>query len=151
MGHSSQLPDKLFFKIGEVADIVGVKAHVLRYWEQEFRQLKPMKTRGSHRVYRRQDVETAMLIRRLVHDEGFTIPGAKKRIRELQKDGSVEPQQVEAKRETELRADLLRIRADLEAFVSRLDNFELPTLVGFESHAAPEQEPVREAAARLQS
>lgn len=143
MAHSSQLPDKLFFKIGEVADIVGVKAHVLRYWEQEFRQLKPMKTRGSHRVYRRQDVETAMLIRRLVHDEGFTIPGAKKRIRELQKEGVAEPQ-VEAKRETELRADLLRIRADLQEFVSRLDHLALPQLDAVESRSATERETIKE-------
>ncbi len=140
MAHSSQLPDKLFFKIGEVADIVGVKAHVLRYWEQEFRQLKPMKTRGSHRVYRRQDVETAMLIRRLVHDEGFTIPGAKKRIRELQKEGASEPR-AEAKRETELRADLLRIRADLQDFVSRLDDLPLPVEPGLETSPAKEKEP----------
>ncbi|HTU62831.1 MAG TPA: MerR family transcriptional regulator, partial [Polyangiales bacterium] len=52
---SNALPDKLFFKIGEVAQIVGVRAHVLRYWESEFASLRPLKTRGSHRVYRRRD------------------------------------------------------------------------------------------------
>lgn len=83
MARLVELPDQLFFKIGEVADIVGVKPHVLRYWESEFRQLRPMKTRGSHRIYKRRDVEVAMLIRRLLHDEGFTIPGAKKRLKEL--------------------------------------------------------------------
>ena len=74
----SDLPDKLFFKIGEVAQIVGVRAHVLRYWESEFPALRPLKTRGSHRVYRRRDVELAVLLRRLLHDEGLTIAGAKK-------------------------------------------------------------------------
>ena len=83
MTRSQQLPDQLFFKIGEVAEIVGVKPHVLRYWESEFRQLRPMKTRGSHRIYKRRDVEVAVLIRRLLHDEGYTIPGARKRLREL--------------------------------------------------------------------
>lgn len=83
MARRFELPDQLFFKIGEVADIVGVKPHVLRYWESEFRQLRPMKTRGSHRIYKRRDVEVAMLIRRLLHDEGFTIAGAKKRLKEL--------------------------------------------------------------------
>ena len=76
----SELPDKLFFKIGEVATIIGVRPHVLRYWESEFAALRPMKTRGSHRVYRRRDVELAMLVRRLLQDEGFTIAGAKKRL-----------------------------------------------------------------------
>ena len=62
---SSDLPDKLFFKIGEVAQLVGVRPHVLRYWESEFAALRPLKTRGSHRVYRRRDVELAVLLRRL--------------------------------------------------------------------------------------
>ncbi len=85
---ATPLPDKLFFKIGEVADLVGVKPHVLRYWETEFAALRPLKTRGSHRMYKRRDVELAMLIRQLLHDDGFTISGARKRIRELRRDES---------------------------------------------------------------
>jgi DNA-binding transcriptional MerR regulator len=83
MVNSSQrvLPDKLFFKIGEVAKIVGVPPHVLRYWESEFASLRPMKTRGAHRVYRRKDVELALTIHQLVHQEGYTVTGAKKRLR----------------------------------------------------------------------
>ncbi|MEM6962101.1 MAG: MerR family transcriptional regulator, partial [Myxococcota bacterium] len=61
---------KKFFRIGEVSEIVGVKPHVLRYWESEFKSLRPLKTRGSHRVYRRDDVDLAMSIRRLLYDEG---------------------------------------------------------------------------------
>ncbi|MBW2160180.1 MAG: MerR family transcriptional regulator, partial [Deltaproteobacteria bacterium] len=68
MTRRTQLPDKLFFKIGEVADIVGVKPHALRYWETEFPALRPKKTRGAHRQYSRRDVELAMLIRQLLHD-----------------------------------------------------------------------------------
>ncbi len=115
------LPDKLFFKIGEVAKIVGVRPHVLRYWESEFPCLRPMKTRGYHRVYKRRDVELAMLIRRLVQQEGFTIPGARKRLRELDKHRvSSEPDE-EASREVALRADLLAIRRDLSDLLKKLD------------------------------
>ncbi|MBK8169675.1 MAG: MerR family transcriptional regulator [Sandaracinaceae bacterium] len=120
MSARTQLPDKLFFKIGDVADLVGVKPHVLRYWESEFPSLRPMKTRGAHRVYKRRDVELAMLIRRLLHDEGFTIPGAKKRIREL---GSERPETEEGKsatREVFLRAELLGVREELSGLLSRL-------------------------------
>jgi len=117
----SELPDKLFFKIGEVAKIVGVRPHVLRYWEAEFAALRPMKTRGSHRVYRRRDVELAMLIRRLVQQEGFTIPGAKKRLRELGKDRVSSDSDPEASRDVALRADLLAIRRELVDLLKALD------------------------------
>src|SRR5664279_1107821 len=68
-----QLPDKLYFKIGEVADLIGVKPHVLRYWESEFSIVKPTKTKSKHRLYRRKDVETLLQIKQLLHDERFTI------------------------------------------------------------------------------
>ncbi|GAB4215031.1 MAG: hypothetical protein OHK0013_40200 [Sandaracinaceae bacterium] len=77
------LPDKLFFRIGEVAELVGVKPHVLRYWEQELGLLRPMKTRGAHRQYRRRDVEIARLVRQLTEVEGYTVAGAKKKIAAL--------------------------------------------------------------------
>ena len=118
---SRPLPDKLFFRIGEVADIVGVKPHVLRYWESEFRALSPMKTRGSHRQYRRRDVELAMLIKQLVHDEGYTIAGAKKRLRALGHDRSRAPLPTEASREVALRATLLGLREELVGLLDALD------------------------------
>ncbi len=74
------IPDKLYFRIGEVCEIVGVEPHVLRYWEQEFPQLAPQKSTAGQRLYRRKDVETALRIKILREDEGFTIAGAKKRL-----------------------------------------------------------------------
>ncbi|AEP12578.1 MULTISPECIES: MerR family transcriptional regulator [Chloracidobacterium] len=74
------IPDKLYFKIGEVCEIVGVEPHVLRYWEQEFPQLAPQKSAAGQRLYRRKDVEIALRIKTLREDEGFTIAGAKKRL-----------------------------------------------------------------------
>lgn len=79
------LPDKLYFKIGEVARLVGVKPYVLRYWETEFSILRPGKTRARHRLYRRKDIETLLEIRRLLYAERYTIEGAKRRLREMGK------------------------------------------------------------------
>lgn len=75
-----EIPDKLFFKIGEVCDIVGVQAHVLRYWETEFTMLQPQKNHSGQRNYRRRDVEMALRIKQLLYDEGFTIAGAKRKL-----------------------------------------------------------------------
>jgi DNA-binding transcriptional MerR regulator len=79
---AADLPDKLYFKIGEVSRLVGVKPYVLRYWETEFAVLRPGKTRSRHRLYRRKDVETLLEIRRLLYTERYTIEGAKRRLRE---------------------------------------------------------------------
>jgi len=81
MSASPQIPDKLFFRIGEVAKIVGVKPHVLRYWETEFNDIRPQKTKSNHRVYARKDVETLLLIKDLLHKQRFTIEGARKALR----------------------------------------------------------------------
>jgi DNA-binding transcriptional MerR regulator len=75
-----KIPDKLFFKIGEVAAIADTKPHVLRYWETEFGILRPVKNASGQRVYRRRDVEVVLEIKRLLHQERFTIAGAKKRL-----------------------------------------------------------------------
>lgn len=120
MGRSRELPDKLFFRIGEAAEIVGVEPHVLRYWEEQFPALRPRKTRGSHRKYSRRDVEIAVLIRRLLHEEGFTVPGAKRRLRELGQTRSSEPEP-QAQRELLLRAELLSVREQLTGLLERLD------------------------------
>ncbi len=77
-----QIPaDKLYFKIGEVAKIVGVKPYVLRYWESEFSVVKPGKTRSKHRLYRRKDVETLLRIKDLLHARRFTIEGARQQLK----------------------------------------------------------------------
>ena len=116
------LPDKLFFKIGEVAQIVGVAAHVLRYWESEFNALRPLKTRGSHRVYRRRDVELAVLLKRLLHEEGLTIAGAKRRLRESGQYRIAEPAAPRELRDDEQRAELVAMRAELTELLSALDS-----------------------------
>ena len=72
------IPNRLYFRIGEVSQLTETKAYVLRYWESEFPTLKPVKSRSGHRLYRRQDVETVFEIKRLLYDRGFTIEGARK-------------------------------------------------------------------------
>ena len=81
MGQAAvMIPEKIYFKIGEVCDIVGVQAHVLRYWETEFSMLSPQKNRSGQRSYRRRDVEISIRIKQLLYDEMFTIAGAKKKL-----------------------------------------------------------------------
>lgn len=75
--HDVVIPDKLYFRIGEVARLCGVEAYVLRFWESEFPQLRPNKSGTGQRLYRKRDVEMAMRVRRLLHDEGYTIAGAR--------------------------------------------------------------------------
>jgi len=74
------IPGKRYFTIGEVSELCGVKAHVLRYWEQEFPDLKPMKRRGNRRYYQRQDVLLIRQIRSLLHEQGYTINGARQKL-----------------------------------------------------------------------
>jgi|GEM_PF-154223 DNA-binding transcriptional MerR regulator len=82
------IPEKLFFKIGEVCDLAGVQAHVLRYWESEFPMLAPQKNRAGQRVYRKRDVEMALRIKELLYEDQYTIAGAKKRLTNDLRGGS---------------------------------------------------------------
>ncbi len=112
-----ELPNKLYFRIGEVAKIVGVKPYVLRYWETEFPVLKPGKTPSRHRLYRRRDVETLLEIKHLLYEEGFTIAGAKKKLKESEKatvtpPATAVPQQGE---KVEYRQVLQTVREELRA------------------------------------
>jgi len=89
------IPGKRYFTIGEVSDLCAVKPHVLRYWEQEFPQLKPVKRRGNRRYYQRQDVLIIRQIRSLLYDEGFTIGGARQRLQgESAKSDVTQSQQI---------------------------------------------------------
>jgi DNA-binding transcriptional MerR regulator len=89
MGHPAvSIPEKIFFKIGEVCDIVDVQAHVLRYWETEFSMLSPQKNRSGQRSYRRRDVEIALRIKELLYDELYTIAGAKKKLQSELREAS---------------------------------------------------------------
>jgi DNA-binding transcriptional MerR regulator len=74
---ASEIPDKLYFKIGEVSELLGVEPYVLRYWESEFPQLAPKKSGTGHRLYRRKDVELLLRIKQLLYDKRFTIAGAR--------------------------------------------------------------------------
>ncbi len=82
------IPDKLFFKIGEVCELVGVQAHVLRYWETEFPMLSPQKNQSGQRSYRKKDVEIALKIKQLLYKEMFTIAGARKKLQSDARQGS---------------------------------------------------------------
>jgi DNA-binding transcriptional MerR regulator len=83
---ASSLPDKIYFKIGEVSEIVGVEPYVLRYWETEFEVLKPSKAPSRHRLYKKRDVQLLLDIKRLLYTEGFTIEGARKKLKESKKE-----------------------------------------------------------------
>jgi DNA-binding transcriptional MerR regulator len=82
------IPEKIYFKIGEVCELVGVQAHVLRYWETEFPMLSPQKNKSGQRSYRRRDVEMALRIKQLLYNEMFTIAGARKKLQTDQREGS---------------------------------------------------------------
>ncbi len=113
------LPDgKLYYRIGEVSEITGVKPYVLRYWESEFRWMAPQKSRSRQRLYRRKDIETIRLIQRMLHEEKYTIAGARKRLRELGVDRALEnasgdDSKVPKTRYREIREELEAIRAIL--------------------------------------
>jgi len=88
---SRPIPDKLYFRIGEVSRVSGVKPHVLRYWESEFSRISPKKTASGHRLYRRKDVELILEIKRLLYEERFTIEGARKFLGHRSKRTVAEP------------------------------------------------------------
>src|SRR6478672_4570104 len=85
------IPEKIYFKIGEVCDLVGVEAHVLRYWETEFSALSPQKNKSGQRSYRRRDVEIALRIKQLLYSEMFTIAGARKKLLQESREGKSKP------------------------------------------------------------
>jgi DNA-binding transcriptional MerR regulator len=107
---ATQIPDKFHFKIGEVSRILGVKPYVLRFWETEFR-VTPAKNRSQHRVYKRQDVETLLEIKRLLYEERFTIEGARTKLKEQLKDRQKQLKLDLA--ENPYRATLRQVRKDL--------------------------------------
>jgi DNA-binding transcriptional MerR regulator len=129
-----EAPVKLFYRIGEVSHIVGVEPHVLRYWETEFRSIRPQKSRKGQRIYSRRDVEKLLKVKDLLYTHGFTIAGARKRLRE----SGIEPQAAEdpAQRNLgEARKVLLDVRKELVELLSELEREPLGALAG--SASAP--------------
>src|SRR5690606_9611579 len=111
---------KLYYRIGEVSEIVGVDPHVLRYWETEFRSIRPQKSRKGQRIYSRKDVDKLLRVKDLLYTHVFTIAGARKRLR----DGGEEPdptQESAKKSAMKLRASLLGIRQELVTILAELD------------------------------
>lgn len=114
-----QIPDKLYFKIGEVAELTGVKPHVLRYWESEFGSFRPTKSRSKQRLYRRKDIELVLRLKDLLYHQGFTIAGARQKLRDPADDGTDQPPlPLTSGRESgllaEIRDDLIRLRNSLD-------------------------------------
>lgn len=106
------IPAKRYFTIGEVSELCDVKPHVLRYWEQEFPQLKPVKRRGNRRYYQRQDVLTIRQIRSLLYEQGFTIGGARQRMSSTEaKEDATQFKQIIKQMVTELE-DVLKVLKD---------------------------------------
>lgn len=106
------IPDKMYFKIGEVSDITGLEAHVLRFWESEFKNIKPRRTSTGQRMYRKNDIELILYIKNLLHNEKFTIQGARKY---LETDAG------QAKMTPSVKMDVTYIRSELEEIRKMLD------------------------------
>lgn len=134
---SKQIPNKLFFKIGEVCEITDTQPYVLRYWESEFPALAPAKNSSGQRIYRRKDIETVLRIKQLLYEEGFTIAGAKKRLETEQSGRGATPSAMASLPETvvtnvevpaepdpgadQMRAVLLEVRDHLRGILTLLD------------------------------
>ncbi len=113
------IPAKRYFTIGEVSELCGVKPHVLRYWEQEFTQLKPVKRRGNRRYYQHHEVLLIRRIRDLLYEQGFTISGARNRLDEGASGGSRGQQ---AARIEQGKADLVAIRSEIKGIIDLLES-----------------------------
>ena len=113
------IPDKLFFKIGEVADLAGIEQHVLRYWEHEIESFKPKKNKSGQRLYQKRDVELIFEIKQLLYAEKFTIAGARKKLKQSKKKET----QLDIGFDRESFVELKReIKRDLESILSTLDS-----------------------------
>ncbi|ETD68097.1 transcriptional regulator [Pelistega indica] len=113
------IPAKRYFTIGEVSELCNVKPHVLRYWEQEFTQLSPVKRRGNRRYYQHHEVLLIRKIRELLYDQGFTISGARNRLGEVRDmAGTDSAVRLSAKEIQQLRGDLTQILEDLDSALS---------------------------------
>jgi DNA-binding transcriptional MerR regulator len=122
--HDEELgPVKLYYRIGEVAGIVGVEPHVLRYWETEFRSIRPQKSRKGQRIYSRRDVDRLLKVKDLLYTHGFTIAGARKKLREV---GAEPPTEGESRAVGVARAALIDLRREVESMLAEIDLITAP-------------------------
>jgi DNA-binding transcriptional MerR regulator len=123
--HDEELgPVKLYYRIGEVAGIVGVEPHVLRYWETEFRSIRPQKSRKGQRIYSRRDVDRLLKVKDLLYTHGFTIAGARKKLREV---GAEPPTEGETRTVGVARAALFELRREIEGMLAEIDLIAAPS------------------------
>jgi len=104
------IPDKEYFRIGEVSRILGVDPYVVRYWESEFKSIKPMRTKSDQRLYRRKDVQELLIIKNLLYAERFTISGAKKQLLKMKGEVTRADENRDRKRLIEIKKGLLQVR-----------------------------------------
>jgi DNA-binding transcriptional MerR regulator len=122
--HDDELgPVKLYYRIGEVAGIVGVEPHVLRYWETEFRSIRPQKSRKGQRIYSRRDVDRLLKVKDLLYTHGFTIAGARKKLREV---GAEPPTEGETRAVGAARAALFELRREIEGMLTEIEHLASP-------------------------
>ena len=118
VGSGAGIPDKRYYRIGEVAKLTDVKPYVLRYWESEFRWMAPQKSRSKQRLYRRRDIEMILLIKKLLYGQRYTIAGARKKLREMGVGRALDTGDLTF--ETDHRARYRKIREELESIRAML-------------------------------
>ncbi|MFZ5894249.1 MAG: MerR family transcriptional regulator [Myxococcota bacterium] len=127
MADEPEVPVKLYYRIGEVSQIVGVEPHVLRYWETEFRSIRPQKSRKGQRIYSRRDVDKLLKVKDLLYTHGFTIAGARKRLREAVAEAEPAPAAEAASPAVapslppHARGQLIELRAEIQRMLAELE------------------------------
>jgi DNA-binding transcriptional MerR regulator len=106
----SVIPEKAYFRIGEVSKILNVESYVIRYWETEFRSVKPVRTRSAQRLYRKKDVQELLTIRDLLYSQRFTIDGAKKQLAKMREEADPESKVIDRKKLLLIKQELQQIR-----------------------------------------
>jgi len=104
------IPEKAYFRIGEVSKILNVESYVIRYWETEFRSVKPTRTKSAQRLYRKKDVQELLTIRDLLYSQRFTINGAKKQLAKIREDGEPEPKVIDREKLLLIKRELQQIK-----------------------------------------
>jgi DNA-binding transcriptional MerR regulator len=112
------IPDKSYFRIGEVSKILNVQPYVVRYWESEFKTVRPIRTRSDQRLYRRRDVLELLTIKKLLYEANFTINGARKQLRKLRVDETVPAPVASLEDQTELLAEIEKGLRQIKSLVS---------------------------------